>query len=542
MKILAVDDERIMLEAIAKILANQTDLQLETACSGREALEKAESFHPHLIMMDIKLPGVNGLETLAEIRRILPNVVTIIISAYDNFIYAQDAIRLNVFDYLLKPVNKTRLLEMIARVGQHLETLRSAHQAEIARREQYKKLRPLLERELLQTLQVASQPGLWEDYQAMLDLKITAGFFMALYFPKPITPLTTPNEADELPLEKITALAEWLRRRFECLIGPLPHNPLIVFVPYEQADLKATDFTALQTNLGNRVIEYIQAEPALANVRIGIGNVRLNPAQFRLSYQEALQALRQNGKGLLYYNQTDRWRSNPTQENILKLELHEITEAVRFGQTYRVETLMQKFAVQYAENAELEHEHLLIHLLELLLTSYRFCQEVSPDQTDYPTLKQLLTILDTSNGLTATFALVTEKLLNLTNTIKNNRATQVKTIIVKAKAVIDELYQQDLSLEDVAHAVAVSPFYLSRLFREEMGIGFTEYLTRLRLEKSLTLLTQGQTVKECSFAIGYNDPNYFSRLFRKHFQLSPTEYRETSLAKKGVIAHEDSGD
>lgn len=541
MKILAVDDEQIMLEAIAKILVNEADIQLETAHSGREALEKAESFHPHLIMMDIKMPGSNGLETLTEIRRLLPNVVAIMISAYDNFIYAQDAIRLNVFDYLLKPVNKTRLLDVIDRVAKHLESLRHDRQTEIAQRERYKKLRPLIEKELLQTLQTATNPVLWEDYQALLEIEITAGFFMALSFPEPMAQFATKKEAKNQLPEKIALLTEWLRRRFGCLIGPLPNNPLIVFVPFEQADFKEIDFTEFQANSGNRILEYLNDEPLFAKVRIGIGHVQL-PAHFSLSYQEALQALRQAGSGLLYYDQASEQLPNPGQENILELELHEIMEAIRFGHLYQVDMFMQKFTVKYSGSVGLEHEHLLVRLLALLLTSYQFCREVSKDQTDYPSIKQLLTILDPSNDLATTLSLVTITLINLTEIIKDKRANQVKTIIVKAKAAIDQLYQQDLSLEDVARAVAVSPFYLSRLFREEMGIGFTEYLTRLRMEKSLTLLLQGLTVKECAFAIGYNDPNYFSRLFRKYFQLSPTEYRETSLPKKGVIVHEDSGD
>jgi two-component system response regulator YesN len=542
MKILAVDDEQIMLEAITKILTHAPGIQLETARSGREALEKAESFHPHLIMMDIKLPGANGLETLAEIRRLLPNVVAIIISAYDNFIYAQDAIRLNVFDYLLKPVNKTRLLEIIARVAKHLENLHNVRQAEIVQRERYQKLRPLVERELLHSLQTATKPSLWENYQTMLEIEITAGFFMALVFPEPSALFGPTGEPGAQLQEKLVSLAEWLRHRFGCLIGPLQNNPVILFIPFEKNDFKAVDFAELQQSFGNRILKYIKDEPALTPVRIGVGNIRLDPAHFSLSYQEALQALRQPGEGLLYYNQASEQQANPAQENILELELHEIVEAVRFGHLARVETLLQKFTAKYSGSSGLEHEHLLTHLLELLLTSYRFCREVSQDQTHRLTIKQLLTILDTSHCLADTLSQVAATLVTLTAIIKDKRANQVRAIIIQAKALIDDLYQQDLSLEEVARAVAISPFYLSRLFREEMGLGFTEYLTRLRLEKSLTLLAQGLTVKECSFAIGYNDPNYFSRLFRKHFKVSPTEYRETTLPKKGVIAHEHSGD
>jgi two-component system response regulator YesN len=536
MKILVVDDEPIMLEAIAKILTNDTTIQLEIARSGREALEKAESFHPHLIMMDIKLPGVNGLEALAAIRRLLPNVVAIIITAYDNFIYAQDAIRLNVFDYLLKPINKFRLLEAITKVAGHLDQQHRACQAELVRQEQYQKLRPLVERELIQTLQSGSQPELLKEYQALLDLEISAGFFMAISLTGKLAKAASAPTNPEPLSPKLSAVAEWLRRRLHCVIGPLDHQPLIVFVPLNREEYKETDFYELQQTFCTRVYEYLTVEQRLVPVRIGVGSVHLSPANFSLSYQEALLALRQNEAGLFYYHGAADPATNPAREEDLEADLREIASAVRFGHLYRVETLYHKLTVAYLGSVGEEQRQLLIHLIELVLTSYRFCRELSKDQSHRPTVKQLLTILDSSAGLTDSLTLVGAIITNLTLIIKNNRENQVKTLIIKAKTLIDQLYHQELSLEKVARAVAISPFYLSRLFREEMGVGFTEYLTRLRLEKSLMLLAQGLTVKECSFAVGYNDPNYFSRLFHKYFQLSPTAYRETSFPKKGASA------
>jgi two-component system response regulator YesN len=542
MKILVVDDERIMLEAIAKILTNEPGIQLETARNGREALEKAESFHPHLIMMDIKLPGANGLETLTAIRRLLPNVVAIIISAYDDFIYAQDAIRLNVFDYLLKPINKTRLLEAIAKVAGYLEQQRRACRAELAHQEQYRKWRPLVERELVQALQSGGQTELIKEYQALLGVEISAGFFMAISLPRKLVDVAGTTANPEPSAVKLTALVEWLRHRWRCLLGPLRHQPLIVFVPLDREDLKEGDFSKLQQTYSRRTWEYITTEQRIAPVRIGVGAVHRYPANFNLSYQEALQALQQDGEGLFYHQDVAGQPANPAWENGLEANLHEIAEAVRFGHLYRVETLCHKLNVAYSGNVGEEQRQLLIHLVELVLTSYRLCREISKDQSRRPTIKQLLTILDSSADLADNMTLVSAILADLTLVIKNNRNNQVKAVIVKAKTLIDQLYQRELSLEEVAQAVAVSPFYLSRLFREEMGVGFTEYLTRLRMEKSLMLLAQGLTIKECSFTVGYNDPNYFSRLFHKYFQLSPTEYRATSLPKKGVFADENPGD
>ncbi|MGD9154061.1 MAG: response regulator [Bacillota bacterium] len=534
MKILAVDDEPIMLGAIAKILAGDPTLQLETACNGREALEKTESFHPHLVIMDIKLPGVNGLETLAEIRRLLPNVVAIIISAYDNFIYAQEAIRLNVFDYLLKPINKTRLLEIIAKVSRRLEEQRQVRQAELDRWENYQKLRPLIERELIRTLRTGKQPQLCEEYQALLKLKIKAGFFMAVSLSERLIPLPGVGASCGPAPEKLDVIGDWFRDRFHCLIDPPDHRLLMVFVPLDGEEADGTDYSQLQQHIIQRVWKYLTIKQHLTAIRIGVSAVHHSPANFGLSYQEALQALQQQtGEGLSCYNKSDGQTINPAWEYNLEKALHEITEAVRFGQLYRVATSFQKLAVTYGDCTGCQQQLLAVHLVELLLTAHRYCRELAKEQTHCPTSEHLLIILDNRLCLADRLTLVTKTVTDLTRAIHTKREHRVKMLIIKAKALIDQLYHQELTLEKVARAIAISPFYLSRLFRKEMGVGFSEYLTRLRMEKSLTLLAQGLPVKECSFAVGYNDPNYFSRLFRKYFQLSPTAYRETFLPQKG---------
>ena len=121
----------------------------------------------------------------------------------------------------------------------------------------------------------------------------------------------------------------------------------------------------------------------------------------------------------------------------------------------------------------------------------------------------------------------------LTQKVKENRESQINNIVREAKEIVDARYQEHLTLEDLSRMVNISPFYLCRLFREEMGVNFTDYLAKLRMEKALTLLAQGLTGKECCFAVGYNDPNYFSRIFRKYYTMTPSEYREEQLSKKG---------
>ena len=100
-------------------------------------------------------------------------------------------------------------------------------------------------------------------------------------------------------------------------------------------------------------------------------------------------------------------------------------------------------------------------------------------------------------------------------------------MVAKAKAYIDENYNKDISLDDVSRMVDISPYYFSKLFKQEQGENFIEYLTRIRMANARRILkNQNYNIKEVCAMCGYSDPNYFSRIFKKFEGVTPSEYRE----------------
>ncbi|HPU62655.1 MAG TPA: AraC family transcriptional regulator, partial [Mobilitalea sp.] len=105
-------------------------------------------------------------------------------------------------------------------------------------------------------------------------------------------------------------------------------------------------------------------------------------------------------------------------------------------------------------------------------------------------------------------------------------------LICKAKAYIEENYNKDISLDEVSRKVDISPYYFSKLFKEETGVNFIDYLTNIRIEKAKKLLLYSDmNIKNICLDIGYSDPNYFSRIFKKQVGLTPTEFREMNIRK-----------
>ena len=120
-----------------------------------------------------------------------------------------------------------------------------------------------------------------------------------------------------------------------------------------------------------------------------------------------------------------------------------------------------------------------------------------------------------------------EKMNAACSAIRDRREKQSETAVTQAKNYIQEHYGFDISLDDVSREVNISPYYFSKLFKEESGENFIEYLTRTRIEKAKELLREGNlSIKEISSLVGYADPNYFSRLFKKQTEMTPREYRE----------------
>ncbi len=117
------------------------------------------------------------------------------------------------------------------------------------------------------------------------------------------------------------------------------------------------------------------------------------------------------------------------------------------------------------------------------------------------------------------------KAVDITNHIKAEKENKVSTVIGEAMTYIDDHYNKDLRLKDVAEAVAISPQYFSKIFKKELGVNFIDYLTKVRIEHAKVMLKEKSlSIKEICYQIGYNDPNYFSRLFKKVEGVSPTEY------------------
>lgn len=532
MKILIADDEQIVVDSIRQILSKEPDLEVETARTGREAIEKAETFRPELVIMDIKMPGINGLEALAEIRRQDSQAILIVLSAYENFTYAQEAIRLEVSDYLLKPINKPRILETIAKARQQLAESKAVRQDELILREKYKKLLPAIANEFVHNLMNGMMDeARLHEYQELLGIAFDTGFFMAVScLDDPAIQFKTEIEYEYTFRQKIADMAEEIHHLFPCLIGPIKTNPLLVLVPLIQ---NPDTVPQPQEYFSQKIATHFQSKSSPVQIRIGTGNIYTNGPELRRSYQEAILALEHRSPLPINHYHDLPSQPGPDWEVAIEREFQELYEGIKFGNVKKVAASVGSVFLRYSSMKEIDRDRLLFYSLEFLVTAYKIARESSRNVGPFsPGYRKTMAIFTENNDLAVIFNEIAKRTIHLTEMVKEGRDTQVKSIIRQAKTIIDQRFQEHLSLEELARLVNTSPFYFSRLFREELGMNYIDYVTSRRLEKAGNLLAQGLSVKECCFAVGYNDPNYFSRIFRKHYGMTPTEFREEQLSRQ----------
>lgn len=200
-------------------------------------------------------------------------------------------------------------------------------------------------------------------------------------------------------------------------------------------------------------------------------------------------------------------------------------EMVRTGRWHQVHQLVMDFIDRYERNG-----FPLIHsgqrVLEVLWVVARVLLEAGIE-TDRPTLSFRM---HSYRELRGEIASLLEKLEEAART----HASRIEPDVAqRLKQYIREHSHEDLSLDELAAMVDLSPFYISRIFKEEMGINYIDFLTACRIEKAKTLLAGSElSLKEITFKVGYHDPNYFSKVFKKVEGISPSDYRKTIYTPK----------
>lgn len=526
-KVLITDDEQIVLDGVKFMLEKNFGETLEIvalARSGREAIEKARQTNPHVVFMDIQMPGINGIEAINEIQKLNPTTKFVIISAYEQFDYAQQAVELGVKEYILKPINKNKLMQVTEKLIRELQNESKQKEKEIENIEKLEKVLPILEQGFVYSIMLNNDyRNELAHYKELFDITKENGYIMVLE-------LGDQDRREEIHNKigsgiKGQKIYEQIRNiiKYKCksICGPLIINRMVVMSFCEKQN-ESYDQRVKLIDMAESIVDRVKT---LADTQVFVGIGGCYPIEkMNNSYQEAIKALNNIGDQKALHID-DILESDDCQKEYtfmdIKSEQNEILSCVEEGKTHMIQGLIEAY-FNRLEKYYPEKIHNLTLEMMIMAKSLTFQMENGFDdwkQQDYlEELKLYSESFEIKNW-------AVKELIKLSELSKDKKVQHVSAVIFEAKEFIDGNYNKEISLKDVSKEVGISPQYFSKLFKDEIGVNFIEYLTDIRMKEAKKLLKEGRlSVKEICFEIGYNDPNYFSRLFKKSFGVSPTEY------------------
>lgn len=440
-RILIADDEALEREGMRWIIERMLSVPFEIieAENGNEAMQKALINKPHIIFMDIRMPGMDGLTVLKTISQQLPLSKTVLLTAYDYFDYAKEAIKLGVKDYLVKPAKRTEITALIERLIKELDSELQIEQQQKSTKEQLNQLIPLVKTEL--ALGFMSDNMLDEDIYHLVDsLQLHLQQVCSLVIALP----NSYKQRKEL-YQFITSKIDECITSYQYVASTIFNDHMAIFVMNQHDDTSALlTFTEQLANKLTSSKKFITSYTY--PILIGIGNPHHDISGARRSYFEAVFA------------------STSANEAYPICLFHDIEQAGN-------QPLMQT-----ANEAN---------------ESYRYVQAA---------IEQ----------------------------IRQEREHQTFSMIDSAIQYIHQNYNRgELSLEEVAEHVHLNPYYFSKVFKQQTDATFIDYITKYRIEQAKEWMIKKKelSLKEICYLVGYNDPNYFSRVFKKVTGQTPTEYR-----------------
>lgn len=526
-RIMLADDEGIMLESLKNIIMHNFGSECEIACAktGRAVVELAETFRPDIAFMDIQMPGLSGIQAMKEIRKSNQNTIFIVITAYDKFHYAKESINLGVLEYLTKPVNKKVILEVCMKAMHQVDEKRQKRSDDLKIREKLETVVPMIESGYIYNLLLMDDFHTYQDdYRELLNIEKEYAFMTVVEFGDSDENgvLTNAVGASVRASKFYPELREIVKEFFNCVAGPVMGNRVVLLVPHDTGKVDYEERVEILTR--TRTMVHKLEHRIDSKFRAGIGRVR--PLEnVKESYTEALRALREGDSHVVHINDVPLIQEYDG-EYPLDLEnryFQRTLEADYAGASSTANLFFDWMLENYGEY----RDDIEIKVLELVMQveykaffrggikyGFRYRANYIRDIKncrDYEELRSWLL----------------DKTAVVCRGMKTTKETESESVITRAKAYIDEHFQSDISLDDVSRVVDISPYYFSKLFKQEVGENFIEYLTKTRMRNARQLLKNpSYNIKEVCAMSGYSDPNYFSRIFKKYEGITPSEYRE----------------
>lgn len=533
-QIMIVDDETIVREGIKDSIEwNKHGFELMgDYVNGREALDAIELYQPDLVLSDICMPIMDGLELTKEIQTRYPYIKVIILTGYDDFNYAQQALRLKASDFIIKPITAMELRGLLDKLKLKLDEERKEREDISRLQTQLNESFPLLKERFLERMVTSglSAVKLKERFQYFQLPWISPGHLVMVLdiddFGEGKQP-ASEHDAELFSFAGYNIVKEIISRE-QGLVFRVREERMVVILSGLSEEL----LYELAYRLAGEIMHYIDKYLKFT-VTVGVGSVCNALEELPLSFSSAVSAI--DYRFLLGKNRVISIIEIEGKRTIIPIQNidwnRKLNSMIKTGTTEDVNNLISKLIISLKtslmpiEACYLQIQKIVVSLLntvqELGMNEWTIFADDQNPLTDIYRFKTLDEIEIWLNDLCE------KAIVNVSE--KRNDLTKMQ--VLRAIDYIHEHYSEEkVTLQELCRHVLMSISYFSRVFKQHTGETFVEYLTRVRVEKAkVMLLHTSLRTYEIADQVGYNDPNYFSILFKKHTGMTPTDYRESIM-------------
>ncbi|MGN0976550.1 MAG: response regulator [Faecousia sp.] len=509
--ILIADDEEIERKALCLLLQKEfPEIGIvAVACNGTELVAMLQQHQPDIAIVDVNMPGINGIDAIDLLRAKGSKTHFIINTAYDDFAFVQRALSLKIDAYILKPEKRDTTIQTIRKLCQQIDMTRENSHSQQQIHALFTRVHSVLESEIMYSLFIG-EPAQenFETYCEMHGIRFEAGTVASLI------PVLGSRSLGQNKSALRAVLDEALGNSCAYLASVTEANIcLLLFVEKDTIQEQRhwiSDVLGVTISKISRTLNL--------SLRAGVGGVYSKFEQMAAAYQESLLAL---------MTPTEDWISFCNSQNAAQNADAEILVCqLREGNLTKINTELSRMRLPLQNNPP---------LAGALWQSV--CEALQEEAAAIPgfgeQLARTAADIEERPPQADPVPLLQEGLFRLLERMGTRNAVSDNTYVGQALRYIEEHYAEDISLDVVAEQIGISSFYLSRLFKVERGESFVEYLTSVRMKVAVRLARETRlSIKEIAARTGYTSPTYFCRVFKKYTGSTIGDMREQIRKKQ----------
>lgn len=511
--------------------------------NGHKALELMEENVPDVLLTDIKMPIMSGLELMRLVKDKHPQVKIVVLSGYGEFDFVKQALECGALEYILKPTQIKDIENAFAKAKKVLDEENTQREARKVLELQLKESLPLLRNKFLNDLIKGNLDPIDNIDEKLKYLELDIGnrksyCVLSLNIDDIENHDKKYMEKDKqiMKFEVINLICRILDNYKGCIVFDYSVERIVILLCSDQ-DSNFMD--SLKYRIAEEIRNKINSTLNIG-LTIGIGRVQNELRDIYISFNEssfAIQYKLYEGSNSII-DVSDFYPFDDISNSLSRKNEGKLIEKLRLGDRQQVYEILNSIFNEILANKRLSMDYVQRVCLELLISGSRYISEIGGDFKDifpvniisYSEISKYDTISDIRGWMTGIFNLIMDY-------VAERRKQGGNNIIHEIRKYILDNYCEDITLKIVAKAFYINPEYLSRLFKRVTGQNFIDYLTEVRIAKAMELIRSNKDLKiyEIAEKVGYKDVKYFSRVFKAYSNKNPYSYKieeETESVQK----------